>query len=80
MVLNTLNCGIVLISDIERGEALAVLVGARCSLAPNELNLVKALNEQGGGWAVCALLWLWLWLLLFGVGFCGVGLVFFVIW
>lgn len=38
---NALNCNVVLISDIERGGTLAALVGTRCLLAPNELNLVK---------------------------------------
>lgn len=45
-----LNCGVVLISDIERGGALAALVGTRWLLAPNELNLVKGfvINKFSG--------------------------------
>lgn len=39
-----------LISDIERGGALAALVGTRCLLAPNELSLVKGfvINKFSG--------------------------------
>lgn len=47
---NALSCAVVLISDIERGGALAALVGTCCLLAPNELNLVKGfvINKFSG--------------------------------
>ncbi|XXN13838.1 MAG: cobyric acid synthase [Candidatus Hodgkinia cicadicola] len=46
----TIGCDVVLVSDIERGGALASLIGTHCLLSANELQLIKGfvINKFSG--------------------------------